>query len=70
MPKIPKSRLSGYGKYSGMATQMIVIILLFVYGGYKLDEYLQWKYPVFIIGFSFLGVVVAIFVIVRELLHK
>jgi F0F1-type ATP synthase assembly protein I len=70
MHKIPKSRLSGYGKYSGIATQMIVIILLFVYGGYKLDEYLRWKYPVFLIGFSFLGVIVAIYIVVRELLQK
>ena len=64
-----KSRLTDYGKYSGMATQMLVIMLLFIYGGYKLDEYLQWKYPIFIIVFSFLGVVVAIFVVVRELLN-
>ncbi len=59
-----------YGKYSGMATQMIVIILLFVYGGYRLDKYLQWKYPVFIISFSFLGVIVAIYLVVRDLLKK
>ncbi len=59
-----------YGKYTGMATQMIVIILLFVYGGYRLDAYLQWKYPVFIISLSFLGVVVAIYLVVRDLLKK
>ncbi len=64
------SRLQGYGKYSGMATQMIVIILLFIYAGYKLDKYLQWEFPVFIISFSFLGVIVAIFVVVKELLNN
>ena len=64
------SRLKGYGKYSGMATQMLVIILLFIYAGYRLDKYLQWEFPVFIISFSFIGVIVAIFVVVKELLDN
>ena len=38
-------------KYSGLAFQMIALVLIFTYGGYKLDQYLELKIPVFTIVF-------------------
>jgi hypothetical protein len=40
-----KSGLKAYARYSGLGIQMVVIILISVWGGIKLDRYLQLSYP-------------------------
>ncbi|MFN8258313.1 MAG: AtpZ/AtpI family protein [Bacteroidales bacterium] len=63
-----KSSLSSYAKYSGLSFQMIAIVLVFVFGGLKLDKYLNWKFPVFTLFFSLLGVVIAMYVAIKDFL--
>lgn len=47
---------------------MLVIILLGVWGGVKLDELIDIKFPVFTVVFSFLSVGLAIYVVIKDLL--
>lgn len=64
-----KRQLNIYARYSSMAIQMLVIIFLGVFGGYKLDTWLQTK-PVFTIVLSLLSVVLAIYYVIKDLLKK
>jgi F0F1-type ATP synthase assembly protein I len=55
-----------FGKYSGLAFQMIAIILITTLGGVKLDKLTGWQTPVFTIILSLLGVFAAIYFSVRD----
>jgi F0F1-type ATP synthase assembly protein I len=68
--KSKKQLLFNYAKYSSMAIQMLVIILLGVFAGYKIDHWLHMKVPVFIIVFSIVAVMGAIFYVTKDLLNK
>jgi len=57
-------------KYAAMGTQMLVIIGLGVFGGFKLDKKLELKTPIFTLIFSLLSVAVAIYLSVRDLYKK
>jgi len=63
-----KNKLKAYAKYSNMAFQMVAIISLGAFGGLKLDEYLEWRFPVFTILFSLLAVFIAIYISIKDLL--
>ncbi|HRH65428.1 MAG TPA: AtpZ/AtpI family protein [Bacteroidia bacterium] len=57
-------------RYASMATQMLVIIGLGVWGGVKLDEYLGWKVPVCTLSFSLLSVAAAIYLSIKDFIRK
>ncbi len=65
----PRKNLNDYARYSGMALQMLAIILLGVFAGYQLDKWLDIK-PVMIVILSLTSVVVSIYSITKDLLHK
>ena len=65
-----KKHLNNYAKYSGIAFQMLAIILIGVFGGVKLDEWLELKFPVFTVILSLLSVSLAIYTVVKDLLKK
>ena len=65
-----KKQLTGVVKYSGLAFQMIVIILLVLYAGMKLDEYLEKEFPLFTIIGAFLGVILSLYFALKDLLKK
>ncbi len=65
----PKNSLNNYARYSGMAFQMLAIILVGVFGGYKLDEWLHTK-PFLTIILSILAVFLSIYYVTRDLLKK
>jgi F0F1-type ATP synthase assembly protein I len=69
-PKEPKKQLNDYARYSGMAVQMIAIILIGVLGGIKLDEFLSLKFPVFTLVLTLLSVFLAMFFAIRDFLKK
>lgn len=64
-----KRQLNAYARYSGIAFQMLIIILLGVFGGFKMDSWLETR-PVFTLIFSFLSVILAIYSVTRDLLRK
>lgn len=59
-----------YAKYSGMAFQMLAIILIGVFGGVKLDKYLGFQKPILTVLFSVASVILAIYQMVKDLLRK
>jgi F0F1-type ATP synthase assembly protein I len=65
-----KNNLKGYAKYSGIAFQMLIVILLGVFGGFKLDKYLEFRIPVFTIVGSIVSVSLAIYIAIKDVLKK
>lgn len=67
-PEKRKKQLNNYARYSGMAFQMLGIILLGVFGGIKLDELINWTFPVFTVVLTVAGVVGSIYLTIKEFL--
>ncbi len=71
-----KNQLNNFIQYSSMAFQMGVIIFGSALGGVKLDQYLRQhhyleiKFPVFTVSFTILGVVIAMYFFLKDLLKK
>lgn len=66
-PKSQKNKgLNDYARYSGMAFQMIAIILVATWGGIKLDKLAAFENPVFTVILSLLGVFAAIYFAVKD----
>lgn len=62
--------LDNFARYSGLAFQMIGIIVLTTFGGVKLDKLTGWETPVFTIVLSLLGVFAAIYFAIKGFLRK
>jgi Putative F0F1-ATPase subunit Ca2+/Mg2+ transporter len=67
MTKEKINQVKGYAKYSSMGFQMIIIIGGGIWGGYKLDQWIGWKFPIILILCSVLSVVMAIYFAVKDL---
>jgi F0F1-type ATP synthase assembly protein I len=61
--------LRDFGKYSGLAFQMIVIILVMTWCGIKLDKVLGLSTPVFTIILSLLGVFAGIYAALKDFIR-
>lgn len=64
-----ESPLKTYSRYSGIAVQMVIIMLISVWGGMKLDELSGTETPVFTIILSLLGVVTAIYTSIKDFIR-
>ena len=62
-----KNQPNQFLRFTGMATQMTVIILCGVFGGIQLDEKLQNSTPWFTLIFSLVSVALAMFMTIRDL---
>ena len=62
--------MDNYARYSSIAFQMLVIILLGVFGGLKLDQWLKLKTPVFTVILSVASVALAIYYVTRGLMKE
>lgn len=67
--KSSPSRLNNYARYSGLAFQMIAIILAGVFGGIKLDQIVNWEFPVFTLVLTLLAVVLSMYYAVKDLIR-
>lgn len=65
-----QDQLKPYLKYSGMAVQMIGILIVAALGGRKLDAYLGLKHPVITIVLMLLGVIASMYLIVSSVLKN
>ncbi len=65
-----KRSLDNYTRYSSIAFQMLIIILIGVFGGIMLDKWLKMHVPVFTILFSILSVILSIYTVTRGLLKR
>ena len=66
---LKKRLLNAYARYSGMAFQMMAIIVAGAFGGLKLDQWLSTR-PVFTVILSIVSVFLAIYLVVKDLLKK
>jgi F0F1-type ATP synthase assembly protein I len=65
--KNPENKgLNDFAKYSGMAFQMIAVILITTWGGIELDKLAKFNTPVFTIILSLLGVFAAIYTALKD----
>ena len=62
--------LKFYAKYSGLAFQMIAIIVAGAFGGRELDKVVSWEFPVFTVGLTILSVIGSVFYGMRELFRN
>jgi F0F1-type ATP synthase assembly protein I len=68
--KSPENKgLNDFGKYSGMAFQMIAVILITTWGGIELDKLAKFHTPIFTIILSLLGVFAAIYTAVKDFIR-
>ena len=65
----PRKNLNDYARYSGIAIQMLVIILLGVFAGYWLDGWLHTR-PLFTVILAILSVALSIYLVTKDLLRK
>lgn len=65
-----KKQPNSFLKYSGMAGQMIAIMLVFAFGGIKLDEYCETTKPFYTGGLTILGVILAMYFMIKDLIKK
>lgn len=66
----PDKGLKNYAQYAGMGFQMIVIIGLFTFIGYQIDESREASVPLFTAIFSVLGVGIALYQVIKTLTKK
>jgi F0F1-type ATP synthase assembly protein I len=59
---------SNYAKYTGIAFQMIAIILLGVYGGIQLDKLVRMEFPLFTVLLTVLSVILSIYYVIHDLI--
>ena len=53
-----------------MGFQMGAILFIGTYGGYRLDKYCQNKIPVFTVTFALIAVASALYLTLKDFLHK
>jgi len=62
--------LSKYAYYSGLGFQMIAIIGVFTFIGYKIDERMNNEKPIFTALLSLLGVVISLYSVIKSVNKK
>ncbi len=62
-----ETKVQNYVKFTGMVFQMIGIIGLFTFGGYKLDIYYNLQTPIFTAILSVTGVLISLYIIIKSL---
>jgi chromate transport protein ChrA len=53
-------------RYAGLATSWLITLLVAVWAGYKLDEWLKWKVPVFIIVLPTIAIIYLLWKIIKD----
>ena len=57
-------------RYAGLATQWMVMLLVAVWVGHKLDGLIKWKFPLFLILFPLAALALSMWQLIRELNKK
>ena len=70
LPRRTKNSPHSILRYTTMATQMAITIFLGVWLGLKADEHWSPETPIFTMVGSLIGVVVAIYMVIRDVMKK
>lgn len=65
--KNEKKSLANYARYTGLGFQMIAVIGVFTFIGYKLDQWQETSQPIFTAILSLVGVCAALYQVIRSL---
>lgn len=60
-----KKRFKPWIRYTGLATEMMAMLGIATFAGYKLDQWLQWKLPVFLIIFPLLALALLLWRLIK-----
>jgi F0F1-type ATP synthase assembly protein I len=63
-----KRKFDDFIKYSNLAFEMIAIMAVGVFAGFKLDQWLKLDFPAFTLGLMILSVIGAIYYVMRKFL--
>jgi len=69
-PNNPKKGVDDFIKYSSLGIEMVVIIAIGTYGGYKLDQWMENEFRVFTLILMVFSVILSIIYGVRNFLKK
>lgn len=69
-PSTNKEKFDAYLKYSGMAFQMGIIILLGALAGKKLDAYFNTEQPLFTVFLALFAIFAALYISLKDLFQK
>jgi F0F1-type ATP synthase assembly protein I len=61
---------NSFVRYSGIGFEMLAIIGIFTFAGWKLDQWLKNKFPVFLLILSLSGVCIGIYTVIKRLLKE
>ena len=64
--KDKKSPLRSYAEYSGLGLELVAIVLVCVFIGVKLDEWVPLKFPIFTLFFVAVGLAGSIVVLIKR----
>lgn len=64
----PKKKIDNYVRYSSLAFEMIAIMGIGVWIGYKIDHWLDLSFPIFTFSLMILSVIGAIYNAIRKFL--
>ena len=64
--KNKKSPLRSYAEYSGLGLELVAIVLVCVFIGVKLDEWVPLKFPLFTLFFVAMGLAGSIVVLIKR----
>ncbi len=66
--KKPKKQFDDFIRYSSLAFEMLVIMVIGVFAGVKIDQWLELGFPAFTLGLMILSVAGAIYHAIRKFL--
>jgi len=65
-----KSKIDDFIRYSSLGFEMMTIIGVFTFGGYKIDQWMKNEFKGFTLGLMIVSVVIAMVYATRNLLKK
>lgn len=69
-PEKKKRQLREAARYSGLAFEMIAIILLVLFAGMQADKYFENEFQGFTVLGAFMGVILSLYVVLKDVLKK
>lgn len=66
----PKKKFDNFIRYSSLGFEMMAIIAIFTFAGYKIDQWMNNEFKAFTFGLMVFSVIVAIIYGTKNLLKK
>ena len=64
-----KNQMYYFARYSGLAFEMLGIIVLGAFAGYKLDEKRAGEFPIWTVVLSLFAVIISLYLVIKKLLN-